>query len=494
MNRKTFLLCLIFCLILSQRTAAQPQHSRDWTAFKVSDDPVNEVCVPFFADSMTGYLAVVYKKTPDPNVYARWYRTINGGQTWEQIRFSGVSPYDTLFGRNYPIQFSTPSDRSIFLVGSRVDRYFYSLDRGVHWDTVSVGPSGSLNLDVEQYCTMFTEKYGIGRAANSTGPGLLKTVSGPRGFSIPFGDSMYTASMGNNRFQTAEIFYPAGDFSSAQNGCLIIADFNLQKGCGLTSIVTQDSGNTWKNYNTVFPGYENDTLYGGCQFQKGTSNVWQFPRRRLETHWGENLYNLRYHRDHPSYNISYCYSEDYGKTWSYDTSFYLRNNNTFGVSPGNVWMLLLDSNYHSQYPRSAAYTIAHTLDYGKTWDLDTVSLYIPDLGLADARCSYFTDKTHGWISAIYDRKPYVFRYHAPQTSTVANAPYANALSLFPNPARDVLHVEGSGTVQVLDALGRAYTVPNHDGTLDISALPAGVYYVSDERAERGKLHAKFVKE
>jgi hypothetical protein len=67
---------------------------------------------------------------------------------------------------------------------------------------------------------------------------------------------------------------------------------------------------------------------------------------------------------------------------------------------------------------------------------------------------------------------------------------APVLDLYPNPARAELHSHSASEVIILDALGRAYTVPNHDGTLDISSLPAGVYYVRGD----GKQHARFIKE
>jgi hypothetical protein len=62
--------------------------------------------------------------------------------------------------------------------------------------------------------------------------------------------------------------------------------------------------------------------------------------------------------------------------------------------------------------------------------------------------------------------------------------------VFPNPATRLLHVHATtGSSKVFDAVGRAYAVPNHDGTLDVSSLPAGVYYVSE-----GTQRARFVKE
>ncbi len=68
-------------------------------------------------------------------------------------------------------------------------------------------------------------------------------------------------------------------------------------------------------------------------------------------------------------------------------------------------------------------------------------------------------------------------------------PSSPLLRIFPNPASNSITVELAGTVTIYDPLGRVYKVPIHGNTLDISSLPAGVYYLSD-----GSGRAKFVKE
>jgi hypothetical protein len=474
------LACLFLCLAASSQ--AQQLHRRDWIGYKVSDDPAYvSVGIPLFADSATGYFTTgpVYGQT-------KWYRTLNGGATWQNVVFYGLAPLDT--DKLYPLYYCAPSPNSIFFVGGSYSKIIYSQDRGLHWDTAWSKAQGSVAVDVHQYFTMFTEQTGI------AGRGAFKTLTGVRGFLPNPTDSMFKTA--ENSWESGGSISPSGgDFSSMQYGCFPVMDRNLYNGRGLTTIVTEDGGATWKKYDTIFPGYENDSLYGDCRFQKGTLNVWEFPLRRRET--PEPTAEWYHSKNNPSFNISYCYSEDGGKTWGYDTSFFSRKIFVFGVAPGNVWMLLLPKPYgnysrdgiHSPYPPPLANTIAHTTDYGKTWDLDTVSLNVPDIGKAGAAQLYFTDKDHGWISAMINKTPYVFKYLPTKFSDVSEAPSAQSLEVYPNPARDVLHVEASGSVQVLDALGRAYALPNHDGTLDVSQLPVGVYYISD-----GKQRARFVKE
>jgi photosystem II stability/assembly factor-like uncharacterized protein len=64
------------------------------------------------------------------------------------------------------------------------------------------------------------------------------------------------------------------------------------------------------------------------------------------------------------------------------------------------------------------------------------------------------------------------------------------LCVFPNPATNSITVESAnGPISILDPLGRRYVVPQSGNTLDISTLPAGVYFVSDGHSE-----VKYVKE
>jgi hypothetical protein len=63
-------------------------------------------------------------------------------------------------------------------------------------------------------------------------------------------------------------------------------------------------------------------------------------------------------------------------------------------------------------------------------------------------------------------------------------------SLYPNPATNILNIATpAGAISISDPLGRSYEVPKTGNMLDISALPSGVYFISD-----GVSRAKFVKE
>ncbi|MFI5200914.1 MAG: T9SS type A sorting domain-containing protein [Candidatus Kapaibacterium sp.] len=78
----------------------------------------------------------------------------------------------------------------------------------------------------------------------------------------------------------------------------------------------------------------------------------------------------------------------------------------------------------------------------------------------------------------------------PQSGVAEQEPSSPVLRIFPNPASNSIRVEPAAEpVTIYDPLGRVYKVPVQGSTLDISSLPAGVYYLSD-----GYERAKLVKE
>ncbi|MBR0073812.1 MAG: T9SS type A sorting domain-containing protein, partial [Bacteroidales bacterium] len=74
------------------------------------------------------------------------------------------------------------------------------------------------------------------------------------------------------------------------------------------------------------------------------------------------------------------------------------------------------------------------------------------------------------------------------------------ISLYPNPASDVLNIALQGSevneVVVIDIYGKAVahaTVAEGSNTMDISALPAGMYFVQLKANNRVKATQKIVK-
>jgi len=64
------------------------------------------------------------------------------------------------------------------------------------------------------------------------------------------------------------------------------------------------------------------------------------------------------------------------------------------------------------------------------------------------------------------------------------------LKVYPNPTSESLHIETpSASVTISDALGRTLISAHAVSDLDVSRLPAGVYYIN-----AGTSRARFVKE
>jgi hypothetical protein len=483
---------LLFLFIASSVLAQE--RTGTWLAPKqVTNDSMAYIHHFFFADSLTGYMCTEEKIDPLRLWLHKihWYRTLDGGTTWDKILFSGM-PTDTI---NYifSVKYSTPTSNSVYLEGGYpLNKIVYSTDRGSTWKSTSY-PVNTLDLD--EYFTMQSETIGkgVGLDGNSQ-RSIIRTSNGPTGFttSLAVGDSLFAASMTASKATPLQgLSWIPADFSDLSNGCFIIRDPSLNECKGLTTLVTNAGGHWWSKYNTIFPGYETDSLYGDLQFQKATSNAWLTPfKYRFSCGWPDFILTVLV--NHPEFNISYCYTEDYGETWKIDTSFFLRNSYVFGVSAGNVWMTILESSLKTYsdkiYP--PAYLLGHTTDYGKTWDVDETSLNVQDLGKFDARLFYFTDKDHGWIAALHNAKPWVFKYKPNQPSVVRDNDPAKNLhtnldyTINPNPCgastlitfpQDIVIKQ----VKLFDELGRKVIVPfsisGNSVQLNTEKIPNGLW-------------------
>ncbi|HET9136882.1 MAG TPA: T9SS type A sorting domain-containing protein [Candidatus Kapabacteria bacterium] len=474
----------IFTVFFGSLSFAQ-SHTGHWSLpVSVTTDPAEGILHLFFADTSTGYLCTIHRRPLGMSPVYHWYRTINGGNTWLRIVFNNINQWDT--NEIAQVQYSTPTPNSIFLArGYPLNKILFSLDKGNNWDTVS-----NPKIDLDQYFGMITESLGYAIGRNSNVPMILQTTTGPKGFNKFIGNSLFSAVMTNNSFNST-FFTPAGEFTNASHACLIVADKKSNAGKGLTSLVSSNQGYEWEKYSTIFPDYISDTLYGDLRFQKGTLNAWQFPHRRRDEDNFNGIWTAAYLFNHPSFNISYCFTSDGGKSWSYDTSFYDRLSNIYGASPGNVWMLLFNrsiDDYDSLTP--PANVIAHTLDYGKSWDVDSKSLNLPDLGLFNGRRLCFTDPNHGWIAALQNGKVFTFSYKPDPLSEVRieHSEKKKLLrvkhQVFPNPCVNSTTITCPQNTQLqklelFNLFGRQtvvpYTIINNIIDLDTQELQSGVW-------------------
>ena len=472
---------IIIILFFSVQGYSQT-HTGNWRWVQVGSDSVSSVGL-FFADSTAGYFEGMNQRgdpqTQPWNFTTSFYRTLDGGFTWTPITYDGIS-IDV--AKNIAGPTCAPTHNSIFIAGADPNYPYIirSFDNGDHWDSVK---NNSLNL--EQFFTMFSEQKGIGIGGTQNYPYLMETTDSGVTFSGHYYDSLFTSSLAAS-IQLHGVFPDAGEFSSELHGTFVISDNLINDARGLTALITNNGGSSWEEHHTDFPGYPNDTVFGGIQYQRGMPNLWLRPNCGHLNTTIDGLTN-DFYRTHPNFNISYCFSTDYGATWGYDTSFARRCAAFYGISPGNIWMTLRDKGTETN-PPFPAYKIAHTIDFGKTWDVDTTTLpYASDLGRCDAQAIYFTNANHGWIAAINNGKPYVFIYQ-PIKNSVHIEHYRIApksqLPVYPVPANTHVTInlpDGFTPIEVhlCDMVGRQYSAPyqfiNNAVLIDTHELPTGIW-------------------
>ncbi len=135
-------------------------------------------------------------------------------------------------------------------------------------------------------------------------------------------------------------------------------------------------------------------------------------------------------------------------------------------------------------------------DLGATWHVDTLR-FNQNLGFP-AFATAITFTAEGSMVGTFlpedTLTPYsgfFARLNSPSNSSVQTMElHTPGMFIFPNPATNEIQVTSSeGNISIHDPLSRSYEVNQTGNMLDVSALPSGVYFVSD-----GHTRAKFVKE
>ncbi len=177
-------------------------------------------------------------------------------------------------------------------------------------------------------------------------------------------------------------------------------------------------------------------------------------------------------------------SNDYGQKWSVISYPDSVENNILNPIQGNLTRLYVQTVHGMLLSTDGGYTWVN--DGGPSYNYSgETNLFYSDKGITVAGMTYTdnndVERAGGLWEEIWPQSGVV------EPSTSADSP---ALRIFPNPASNSITVEPAAkSVTIYDPLGRVYKIPVHGSSLDISLLPAGVYYVSD-----GSQRAKFVKE
>jgi len=98
-------------------------------------------------------------------------------------------------------------------------------------------------------------------------------------------------------------------------------------------------------------------------------------------------------------------------------------------------------------------------------------------GLLDADALLFGGRYHDTIEAVLERRG-IFPAAAVGVEEAGIPGHTESMAVYPNPASDFLNIETTGSVELVDALGRVRVVaPAGQGRLDVSGLAPGLYVV-----------------
>jgi ligand-binding sensor domain-containing protein len=159
--------------------------------------------------------------------------------------------------------------------------------------------------------------------------------------------------------------------------------------------------------------------------------------------------------------------------------------NDSGLTDANVTTLLVSGKTLFAGTESGGVFVSS--DSGVTWEqIDSglnVDTEITSLAIKDSTLYAGTSDSGIWRHSL-------LKIVTAPSSVASPSVSETSISVYPNPAMSSINITSStGPFSMLDPLGRSYEIKQTGNTLDISALPPGVYFVSD-----GHSRVKFVKE
>jgi len=268
--------------------------------------------------------------------------------------------------------------------------------------------------------------------------------------------------------------------------------------------VSTDLGDTWEQatqWYTSGLSFSSDSMGIACAFFPSDSNTGTYVTTNGGLSWKAVYSHIWGAQPLAIPGTPICFavdaariivrrSDDYGATWKIVADFGPVQDSNFkdiapygtGVIRGDLSRLLIQTD---------SGTFIST-DQGVTWRNDGGPAFLSDGGIGGR---FYIGNGIAMAGSILSSDFYegngLWEETWPQSAGVAEQePSSNTLRIFPNPAFNSITVEPAAKpVTIYDPLGRVYKVPIHGATLDISSLPAGVYYLSD-----GFQRTKFVKE
>jgi hypothetical protein len=529
-------IALVILVLLSSSLCAQGQLKRgEWRYVSLPVDSVKSVLELSFSDSLHGYVGVARATPYLDTIYGvafslnqRWFRTSDGGLTWERMSFGSLfpdvyyprTPY-TYIGNNmtfWPLLF-TPRDGRVFCVPMNCPAnavatshsIIGSDNNGSSWQTYLSGQNSSelVVLDVSDSAHVLLYD------ADPQHHTLYLSTDGGRSLSWAPADSTFLKSVypysiaGRSRLKLTGACLDSTHWALALQPGYGAADTVSLR--GLSVLITSDAGRSWRAVNHVPQDYEptySGEQLGGHDFPgklqpiRGTSELYFMTGDYCE---GEQGYDFasKHHRSGTyclcnntsgsMHGISFLYSSDYGVSWSENRSFGTRRRAFEGIGKGNVWMTAVEED--SIHDENRASLMLHSTNNGITWDTDQYALNPSDFMLLDGRILTFTDPDHGWCAAIANNgilSGYLvmMRYEPRVLSSVSeeNSRAQQTFEfckIYPNPAADVTTFVMNEhrklfSVELYDMYGRTprygyHQIDGHTAEIDTHLLPTGLY-------------------
>jgi hypothetical protein len=446
------------------------------------------------SDPQTGYLITeetvtgrIDSITHRNSIIHHWYRTLDGGESWDTIDFDAfIAPPSngwTFIPDGKPGIF-TPSSHSVY-VRSQPSNYLplrpvlCSSDAGNSWHTIpwsdkSHGKIWHPFSDSE--IVTYDSALHLFRRSNDFGAT----------FPVFLGDSTVFGKYPAIENESAGL-----NSSNLEFACNTPNDWTMMEVAGslsklpyqhLRTFLTHTGGITWKEFVFRYFADTNATIHSTLQPITGTSHLYAF------NHLEEN----RIGSLHSPSKLTFFYSSDYGESWTPNTSFDTRRFRGFEAADyGDIWMTLCPQAIPGAY--DPAWLIVHSTDNGTTWSTDSLSLR----GTFEVFDPYdgeiITSSGPTKLLAAWRLKGNpistevaVFKYRPPARVASGSIPPLPIFSFYPHPAneRTTLRIPetlGIGTIDVYDLLGRKQLVSyeiksSYLAELQTRTLSPGVYF------------------
>jgi hypothetical protein len=517
LDMKTIFVPIILLVLHISASAsfAQTSTTRWNLAGTIPESGIGEGNV-YFADSVHGYF-VGYR--PSQGVFAPpyssfvFYNTSDAGSSWRNVDWYEIYGSDTSWygeaAGGMGVSFAArpvPGSIAFTNAGGQATpnhdslTYYRSTDFGVSWFHKRTNPH--LARGVYTVESIPNEKNVV--LMKGTDLSLLGN-SGKLFYSTDAGVSFIDIRWDSTLLYNISLagFGTTGKFNQVNNHTfgmlddttwiICVADSNNANTSSFAvpysnvTLVSHDAGKHWTANRCILPKLPSNQQSPAANLfcLKGTSTIY------LVTGYvegGDALMTGQISLGFPLFGVNFFYSSDFGKTWGIDTSFKTNRRGYEAVAPGEFWCTI--TAHDSVTDKSAARWIAHTLDNGKSWAIDSTSL--SNDNIYDGRTVTFSDRAHGWIVAqpIDRHEIAIFRYVDGQLdvpTTPTNERTIADYQVNPNPVNSTttIHLQAGAIVEavvVVDLLGREYDCPfrfSQGGAsveIQCGSLPSGTYF------------------